>query len=65
MQVIDAVDFIEEYFGIRLFEYQKILIQNMSDNKEPIYYKPCNRLDLRMLEYVCKTLLTKEDIGDK
>ena len=61
MQEIDVVEFVEDYFSIQLFEYQKILLRNMSTNKEPVYYKPHGGLDLRMLERVCKTLLTKED----
>ena len=61
MQEIDVAEFVEEYFGIQLFEYQKILLRTMSTNKEAVYYKPHGGLDLRMLEHVCKTLLTKED----
>jgi len=61
MQEVDVVDFVEEYFGIQLFEYQKILLRNIRAKKVPIFYKPLGGLDLRMFEYVCKTLLTKED----
>lgn len=31
--MIDAVEFVEEYFGIKLLEYQKILIRNYAENK--------------------------------
>lgn len=63
MQEIDVAEFVEEYFGIQLFEYQKILLRNISTNKELVYYKHYGGFDLRMLEHVCKTLLTKEDIA--
>ena len=59
MKEVNIVDFVEEYFGIQLFEYQKMLLRNMPANGTPMYYKPCGGLDLRMFEYVCKVLLTK------
>ena len=59
---MDEIKFVEEYFGIKLLEYQKDIIRKNLKEGKPPYYIHCPRGcdTLSWIKYMCQKFYEKE-----